>query len=85
MPLTQQIRTFRSADLIVAQHGAALTNMVWCTPATSIIEISPNDKDFSDLAAAFGLRYNRIKQQGEHSPVEPADVVSLALHELKLL
>jgi capsular polysaccharide biosynthesis protein len=35
-----QIETFRSADIIVAPHGAALSNTVFCRPGTKIVELT---------------------------------------------
>ncbi len=38
LSLQQQIETFRSARLIVAPHGAALTNLLFCQPGTRVLE-----------------------------------------------
>ena len=38
-----QVRTFAEAEMIVAIHGAGLTNMVWAPPGCKILEImDPN-------------------------------------------
>lgn len=39
--LTQQIETFRNARVVLAPHGAGLTNIVFCRPRTTLIEIFP--------------------------------------------
>jgi hypothetical protein len=42
LPLLEQIALFRSARIIIAQHGAALSNIIFCNPYTKIIEIIDN-------------------------------------------
>lgn len=43
MTVAQQIQLFSSAKVIVAPHGAGLTNLVFCHPGTKVIELfSPN-------------------------------------------
>lgn len=39
MTVAQQIQLFASAKVIVAPHGAGLANLVFCRPATKVIEI----------------------------------------------
>jgi capsular polysaccharide biosynthesis protein len=34
-----QISPFREASLILAPHGSALTNLIWCSPGTPVIEL----------------------------------------------
>jgi len=34
----EQIELFRSASIIIAPHGAALTNLLWCDKGTTIVE-----------------------------------------------
>jgi capsular polysaccharide biosynthesis protein len=41
MPLAAQIDRFRNARVIVAPHGAALTNLIFCRPGLTLIEIFP--------------------------------------------
>jgi capsular polysaccharide biosynthesis protein len=35
----EQIRMFSEASLIVSPHGSGLTNLVWCSPGTRVIEL----------------------------------------------
>ena len=56
----EQIDAFANAEVVVASHGSALTNMGYCRPRTTIVEILPADYIngcFRYLAIAFGLRH----------------------------
>jgi len=39
--LARQVALFSAADVIVAQHGAALGNLIWARPGTYVVEICP--------------------------------------------
>ncbi len=43
-PFKEQIQWFMRADVIVAQHGAALASLIFCRAGTAIVEILPPDK-----------------------------------------
>jgi len=43
IPFGQQAELFRSADIIVAPHGAALANLMFCRPGTCVLEFFPAD------------------------------------------
>jgi hypothetical protein len=80
--LSFQIALFRRADVVVAQHGAALANMLWATPATGFVEIfpqpekPPRQSSFAELARCLGLRYESISQAGNHAAVDSVMVDS---------
>lgn len=43
MSVLEQVATFANAETIVAPHGSGLTNLVFCSPHTKVIELfSPN-------------------------------------------
>jgi capsular polysaccharide biosynthesis protein len=43
LPLRDQISAFKSAEAVVAPHGAGLSHVVFCQPGTKVIEIfAPN-------------------------------------------
>lgn len=82
--LSEQIAIFASARVVVAQHGAALANLVWCRPGTGVLEIAPgagierNPGLFARLSRGFGLRYVRLGQAGAHAAVPPETVAAAA-------
>jgi hypothetical protein len=41
MSMRDQILLFQSAAFIVAAHGAALSNLLWCAPGTKVLEFMP--------------------------------------------
>ncbi len=71
LPFLEQIALFRSAEHIVAPHGAGLSHLVFCDSGTSILEIfSPayvNTCYFS-VSAEVGLRYHLLFGEGERYP-----------------
>src|SRR5437016_2682371 len=77
----EQANLFAGASVIVAPHGAALANIVFCKPGTRVVEISSR-AGYSDwywqLAAVAGLSYEVLEAQRSGSfsgPYENADVI----------
>jgi capsular polysaccharide biosynthesis protein len=64
LPVSEQIATFARAELIVAAHGAALANLVFCSPGTRVIELFPAGyllPDYWRLASGVpGLEYRYL-------------------------
>jgi len=58
-----QIKCFINAQIIVAAHGAALSNIVWCNKDVKIIELN-SDKDvrwhFAKIALLLNFKYKLI-------------------------
>jgi hypothetical protein len=72
-----QVRLFRSADMIVAPHGAGITNIGYCRPGTAILEIFTDahvNWCFRTLAALRRLRYDCVvgRDVGLSSPQRTA-------------
>lgn len=84
LSLSEQIARFSQARLIVAQHGAALGNLVWCPADACVLEILPPDPEtyafihFRQLAAALGLRYAAVAQATPHAAVDEREVARMA-------
>jgi Glycosyltransferase 61 len=63
LSLADQVRLFRGADVIVAPHGAELTNLGFCRPGTQIIELLMDaycNWCFRNLAGLMRLRYDCV-------------------------
>lgn len=59
----EQWKDFQEAEIILAPHGAALSNMVFCRPGTKILEVIPSDQVriyFYSLARACDLQYGYL-------------------------
>ncbi len=86
--LPDQVRLFASSRVVVAQHGAALVNMLWMAPGGAVVEINPMRAGtkfvdyFRLLAEACGHRYVGIAQKHPHARVEP-ELVLRAVDGLK--
>ena len=83
--LAWQIALFEGADCIIAQHGAALANLVFCPPGTTLIEIIPRDLDtgfhdkecFVNLSRVLGIHHRFVHQEGSHSSVSVEELISI--------
>lgn len=64
----EQIAALRSAEVVVAPHGAGLTNLVWCSANTKVLEIFSRDYVnvcFWSLCLEANLDYHYILGDGE--------------------
>lgn len=81
--LATQIAVFTSADIIVAQHGAALANVIWARRHTRVIEIAPlematqlRQRDFfGRLAQCMAMPHERVWQDLPHGRVDPEPLI----------
>jgi capsular polysaccharide biosynthesis protein len=63
MSVADQVRLFRGAEMIVAPHCAALTNLGFCRPGTRVIELLMDaycNWCFRNLAGLNQLRYDCV-------------------------
>jgi len=87
----EQADLFASASVIVAPHGAALANIVFCQPGTRVVEISTRAgyRDwYWQLAAVAGLSYEVLEAQPSGSssgPNENADMIVSRENLVRLL
>jgi hypothetical protein len=77
----EQVRALANTDLLVAQHGAGLANMVWMPPGSAVLEIKPPlmptiNEIFANLASCRGLDHLAIDQEGEHTPIDVESVIA---------
>ena len=68
LTVREQIRTFANAELIVATHGAALANLVFASPGSTVVELFPEGcllPDYWRLASGVpGLEYRYLSAPG---------------------
>jgi len=60
LSIREQANIFRSAQMIVAVHGAALTNLVFCEPGTKLLELFSWDyvnPCYRDLCHLAGIKH----------------------------
>lgn len=64
LSFAQQVTTMRGADILVAPHGAGLSNMLFMKPGSLIVEIfaagAPINPCYYALANALGHRYRYV-------------------------
>jgi len=68
LKISQQIALFANAEMIIAPHGAGLTNLLWCNPTAKVMEIfSPNYVNvcFWTIANHIGLTYHYLLGESE--------------------
>jgi len=56
----EQVRLFSKADIIVAPHGAGLTNILWAPKTTKVFEIMSKNyprSDYFQISNALGIKY----------------------------
>lgn len=71
--LSEQIALFQTADVVVAQHGAALSNLVWMRPHTDVFEYlhkPEQNRYFRGLSPIFGIRHHTLVQKNPRGPVD---------------
>lgn len=67
LSLTEQIEAFRNARVVLAAHGAGLTNILFCRPNTTLIEIFPeggvHGSAFLRIASQLNFNYYYVVGQ----------------------
>jgi hypothetical protein len=78
----EQVRQVNSTTMLVGQHGAGLTNVIWMTPGATVVEILPDTMTgkvgrghIREIAQACGHSYRMVRQQDNHTPVDVAAVL----------
>jgi capsular polysaccharide biosynthesis protein len=75
LTVQEQIDWFAGADVIVAPHGAALSNLVFCKPGVRILELfAPNYVNHCYWTIASALpdaTYHYLVAEGSHGEGEP--------------
>ncbi len=74
LTVTDQRALFASAEIVVAPHGAGLTNIVWARSGTKLVELMPRghaNPCFMDLASQAGVAYGVVPSVVEEDGVNP--------------
>jgi hypothetical protein len=81
MSLEEQSRIFGSAQIVVAQHGAALANIMWMKTGAKVVEITslPTNTCFSELSKTCGVRHELVLQKSNHAPVDVDAIVAAVM------
>lgn len=83
--LAFQIALFRIADIVIAQHGAALANLIWARSGIDVFEVVWIDRSssvylksyFGALVRCLQQIHHEIAQPGAHGDVDIDDMVRL--------
>ncbi len=73
MEMSDQVKLFAGASVIIGQHGAGLSNIMFCSPGTKVVEINIDNSDghlafntaFEQLAEICGLKYQKVLSEVE--------------------
>jgi capsular polysaccharide biosynthesis protein len=59
--LEEQMKLFRSASIVIGQHGAALTNIIYSNRTSHVIELDKNNgrRHFENVCKYLGMKYNK--------------------------
>jgi hypothetical protein len=83
LSIPDQIALFRDAEAVAGLHGSALTNLVWCSPRTTVIEFNPDNfmsGAFEWLSTLNKLSHHFILcsiNRGAHSQVPMGELYSI--------
>jgi len=59
LSIKEQAQMFASSKIVIAQHGAGLSNMYFCRPDTFLLEIGSNHrKDFANICELLNFNYS---------------------------
>lgn len=75
MSIEDQVRMFNSAALVIGQHGAALSNMMWMPKESTVFELGHISKTyFTRLSKVMNHKYSVIDYGERHITVDRDDI-----------
>ncbi|MGV3558413.1 glycosyltransferase family 61 protein [Larkinella arboricola] len=95
MTVEEQINTLRGAEVVVALHGAALTNIIFCEPQTLIVELRSTHlppEHYSAIAKTYNFQFKtvslppeRLEKKGNSANKQSLILTDEAINELMTL
>ncbi|HSF73760.1 MAG TPA: glycosyltransferase family 61 protein, partial [Microcoleus sp.] len=90
LSVAEQISLFAAAEVVIGSHGAALTNTVFCSPGTKVIEIFAPDyvnPCYRKLSSQVGLEYwefigERVLDIDSHSQQEGGEQIHYVFEDI---
>lgn len=79
MSVAEQARLFAGADTVVSIHGAGLTNILFCRPGTTLLEIFPHrwtSLSYFKLAEIRCMKYFYLNAEDPSDPTSPENLAS---------
>ncbi|MGB0432579.1 MAG: glycosyltransferase 61 family protein [Bacteroidia bacterium] len=85
--LKQQINLFSSAALVIGQHGAGLSNIIWMNKKTSVVEFGfKNKAHFKKVALALDLNYLKYQDfKDPHISINPSALINWLKSQKQLI
>jgi capsular polysaccharide biosynthesis protein len=91
MSVKDQAATFAHAELIIAPHGGALTNLMFCREGTKVVELLSSkypNPCYRNLCGVAGLSYigiigNSQKSESTSDLSDSSGVIETSLEDLK--
>lgn len=84
--VVEQAGLFHRAEAIIAPHGAALANLVFCCPGTKVVEIQPHKLQdvFFRLARRMSICYSYLRSStGPTHPVNNHQDLTVDLEQMR--
>lgn len=89
LSLSEQVKAFSSAEIILGPHGAGLTNIMFCNPGTKVIEIRSQEQGgeyssancYEELSSIFRVKHHTFdcpsteRKDLKGRSIEDADLV----------
>ncbi|MEP6518021.1 tetratricopeptide repeat protein [Microcoleus vaginatus] len=90
LSVAEQVSLFAAAEVVIGVHGAALTNTVFCSPGTKVIEIFAPDyvnPCYRKLSSQVGLEYwefigERVLDIDSHSQQEEGEQIHYVFEDI---
>ena len=88
LTFAEQIACFQNAEMIVGEHGAAFTNLLWCSPGCRVLELFPHNYlngCYEAISICLGLdhRHHVFEADSGHAFHVPIDILKSTINAAK--